>query len=135
VEASRELDRMIAEQVFGRDPLNARVGLHADGDLEYHWGYPHGHDRAPAYSTDIAAAMAMEAEIERRGLQTVYLDALLKELGLQEHVFVFNSAIEINWWNDIDGYGVLWRVLRATPEQRCIAVLAAVRAGETNAPQ
>lgn len=61
----RELDRAIAEKVFGCDPLNARHGLHADGDIEYSWGYPLGHDVAPPYSTDIAAAWRVVDEMTR----------------------------------------------------------------------
>lgn len=51
----RDLDRAVAERVFGRDPLQARHGLHEDGDIEYHWGYPAGHSTAPHYSTDPVA--------------------------------------------------------------------------------
>ena len=57
----RELDRWIAENVFHRDPLNARHGLHDDGDIEYYWGYPVGHAIAPAYSTTYALFQVMEA--------------------------------------------------------------------------
>jgi hypothetical protein len=56
MDAGRELDRLIAETVFGRERLTARYGLHPDGDIEYYWGYPLGHHTAPAYSTDIEAA-------------------------------------------------------------------------------
>ena len=57
----RELDRWIAENVFHRDPLNARHGLHDGGDIEYYWGYPVGHAIAPAYSTTYALFQVMEA--------------------------------------------------------------------------
>lgn len=62
----RELDREIAERVFGRDRMNARVDF--DGEPQYHWGYPIGHDYAPRYSTDIAAAW----QIVRRARQMGY---------------------------------------------------------------
>ena len=54
--AGRDMDRAIAEHVFGMDPLNARQGHRKDGDIEYSWGYPVGHDIAPFYSTNIAHA-------------------------------------------------------------------------------
>ena len=57
----RELDEWIAEHIFGRDPLKARHGLHENGDLEYYWGYPQGHDIAPHYSTTHAFFQVMEA--------------------------------------------------------------------------
>lgn len=57
---SRELDEQIAEKVFGRDRTSARVDpMNRDGEPQYHWGYPTGHDFAPFYSTDIAAAMVV----------------------------------------------------------------------------
>lgn len=63
MEANRKLDHLIAEKVFGLDPLLARQGLHANGDLEYSWGYPLGHDTAPAYSTDIRDAWKVVEEM------------------------------------------------------------------------
>lgn len=56
MEAGRGMDRMVAEKVFEQNPLLARQGRRADGEPEYHWGYPLGHDIAPHYSTDIDAA-------------------------------------------------------------------------------
>lgn len=56
LEAGREMDRAVFEKVFRMDPANARIGLHADGDIEYYLGYPAGHDIAPHFSTDIGAA-------------------------------------------------------------------------------
>lgn len=63
MKVGRELDRMIAEKVFGLDPMNARQGLHADGDIEYHWGYPIGHDIAPHFSTNISDAWRIVEKI------------------------------------------------------------------------
>jgi hypothetical protein len=60
-ERGRPLDRWIAENVFGRDPATARLGLHEDGDIEYFWGYPIGHDIAPAYSTTHAYHQVVDA--------------------------------------------------------------------------
>ena len=69
----------------------------------------------PRYSTDIAAAWEMEAEIQRQGLGTEYgmeLMALVvtpeTETGQKPFTFVFDAA-------------------HASPEMRCRAALAAVR--------
>lgn len=67
LEAGREMDALVAEKVFGCDPLNARVGLHKNGDLEYYWGYPVGHDIAPAYSTDISDAWRVIEHMQSLG--------------------------------------------------------------------
>lgn len=69
LKAGRELDRMIVEKIFGLDPWTARRGLHPDGDIEYHWGYPLGHDVAPNYSTDIAAAWQVIEHLRSQGYQ------------------------------------------------------------------
>jgi hypothetical protein len=71
LEAGRELDMLIAELVFGRDRLSARVDpMSRDGEPQYHWGYPQGHDFAPAYSTDIWAAWEVVEELKRRKVRT-----------------------------------------------------------------
>ena len=62
----RDLDRLVAEKIFDCDTLTARVGLHEDGDIEYCWGYPLGHDVAPNYSTDIAAAWEVVEEMHKK---------------------------------------------------------------------
>lgn len=67
VDEMRRIDAEIAEKVFGLDPLNARHGLHENGDLEYYWGYPVGHDVAPRYSTDIAAAWQIIEHLQKQG--------------------------------------------------------------------
>jgi hypothetical protein len=52
-----DLDDLIAIEVFGCDPWNARVDpSNRGGRRQFHWGYPVGHAFAPRYSADIAAA-------------------------------------------------------------------------------
>jgi hypothetical protein len=56
----RLLDLQVAEKVFGYDRLTARVDpMNRNGEPQYHMGYPHGHDFAPFYSIDIAAAFTI----------------------------------------------------------------------------
>jgi hypothetical protein len=56
MEAGRALDFLIAEHVFGVDPSDARIDpMIRNGEPQFHWGYPWGHDFAPNYSTDIGA--------------------------------------------------------------------------------
>lgn len=67
----RELDLQIAERVMGFDRLSARVDpMNRDGEPQYHMGYPHGHDFAPFYSTDIIAAFAVIKRMHERGVWT-----------------------------------------------------------------
>lgn len=63
--AGRKLDACVAEAVFEREPMNGRHGLHSNGDIEYHWGYPVGHSVAGKYSTDIAAAWEAVEKLSR----------------------------------------------------------------------
>lgn len=64
----RELDFAVAEQVMGLDRANARVdSMNRNGEPQYHFGYPVGHDFAPNYSTDIAAAMQVIEKLRADG--------------------------------------------------------------------
>lgn len=63
----RRLDFAVAQQVFDRDPLSARYDPTShNGEPQYHWGYPLGHDFVPCYSTDIAAAMMVVEKMRER---------------------------------------------------------------------
>lgn len=60
IQAGRETDILIAERVTGTSRLEARVDpVNRDGEPQFHWGYPVGHDFAPPYSTDITAALQL----------------------------------------------------------------------------
>lgn len=63
------------------------------------------------FSTDQAAARLVEDEMERRGEQAQddYMRALIQILS-----------------PDWSTAGMIWKVLRATPEQRCLAALKTV---------
>ena len=50
MKAGRELDDLIEEKVFGRDRLSAREM--GDGTIQWHFGYPVGHDIARQFSTE-----------------------------------------------------------------------------------
>lgn len=97
----RQRDALVAEHIYGRDPLLGRHGLHENGDIEYSWGYPHGHDTAPCYSTDASVADAMENELVQQGLEDIYLVKLAHICGTNRIAALCN----------------------ATPEQRCHAAL------------
>jgi hypothetical protein len=107
----REMDRAIAEQVYGLDRSQARVGLHPDGDIEYHWGYPVGHDLAPRFSTNMIDAYEMEARIRERGLAHPYARALSE--------LVRNTGVQY-----MDG---LFSLIHASPLQRCRAAIEAIK--------
>lgn len=82
LEAGRDTDILIAELLTGQSRLECRVDpMNRDGEPQFYWGYPVGHDFAPEYSTAIGATFEMEAEIERRGLARQYGYELALLLG------------------------------------------------------
>jgi hypothetical protein len=112
---SRELDTRIAERVMGLTPT---VDGYRTTDYTYLTELPH-------YSADIAAAQKIEVEIERRGLQVRYVDALVARVTTTESIV--EDIIALHGTSDAL---IMWRILRATPEQRCKAALrAATREG------
>lgn len=67
----------------------------------------------PRFSdSDSTAVRAVEAEIERRGLQETYVEALIIVVGGGD-------------WRESDS--AFWLLITATAEQRCRAALGAVR--------
>lgn len=111
----RELDAAVAVEVMGwvYDPSEAIV-------IGPHYAAPNGetHYICKAYSTDANAAREVEAEIERRGLVDRYVKIMVDDieppLGLSKH-FV----------NGLTWIG-LFKLITATPEQRCRAAYRAV---------
>jgi hypothetical protein len=68
LEAGRELDILIAEKLLGVSRLEARVDPTVrDGEPQFHWGYPVGHDFAPNFSTDIAGAWRLVEHLREQG--------------------------------------------------------------------
>ena len=65
VKAGRELDILMAERVFGMNRLMARVDpMNRDGEPQFHWGYPVGHDFAPYYSESANEAMQIVEKLK-----------------------------------------------------------------------
>jgi len=60
----------IAENVFERDPMNARICINRNGEQkgepQYHWGYPLGHSRAPHYTKDMTFAWLIMENMKER---------------------------------------------------------------------
>lgn len=108
MDAGRTLDALVAEKVMG---WIVDWGKHGPGDYittnpkddEDEWR------ELPRYSTDLAATVAMEQEIARRGLQDAYTDALLALKP--ESDFTASD----HWW-----------LATAPPRARCLAALRAV---------
>lgn len=107
----RELDAVVAREVFGRDVAwrdvdGESVPVVVDGDETV---------PCPPYSRDAGAARAVEEEVDRRGLAEDYVDRLLKEerprLGIVD-------TLE---------YRDVWNVLHAGPARRCRAALEVCR--------
>lgn len=58
LEAGRETDILISEVITGQDRLMCRTDpMNRDGEPQFHYGHPHGHDFASDFSTDPSAAM------------------------------------------------------------------------------
>lgn len=116
----RELDAAIAEQIFGGPERN----------VQWYWwksSTPSLDINPPLYagphfSSDIAAAMQVEAEIDRRGLREQYVDALLVVLEFDE-AGIFRMAIETGGH---DGWNVAWSLVHASAADRCRAALKAI---------
>lgn len=67
LEAGRELDILVAELLTGQSRLECRVDpMNRDGEPQFFWGYPAGHDFAPEYSTDIRAAWLVVEKLRER---------------------------------------------------------------------
>lgn len=105
---SRELDAEILRAVFGRTACvhGNTVRMWIQPPCQYSPGIP-----LPFYSTEIAAAYAMEAEIEQRGLHRQYVRHL---------------AVVVEIVNYADIRQRYWLLAHATPWQRCVAALRAV---------
>ena len=110
----RERDATLHHQVFGGHVEHGRVPCPDNklGCLVIHYGYLSDGSPIPHYTTDYAATSLVEDGIERRGLQESYIQALDKLVAYERE-----SGWE--WFR--------WGILRATPDQRCRAAVAAIR--------
>lgn len=64
IKPGRELDITICELKLGQTVLECRQDpLLRDGEPQFHWGHPLGHDFAPEYSTDNMIALNELEEI------------------------------------------------------------------------
>lgn len=119
IETSRDLDARVAERVMGWCQETSHITPKATVTS---WRAPAGtlpipyllnfFGDIPLLSADPAAARLVEDEIERRGLWRAYTEALLLAV--------------IDLPPGVDTIFEGWALIRATPEQRCRAALAAV---------
>lgn len=117
--AGRELDALIAVSVMGwtvdqRNPATVYSGYDACGQ----------YSAVPSYSTDIAAARLIEDHIELSGRVWPYIEALVAVLDLD--IDILPSAIEAGSPHAPDMRSFAWDLIRATPEQKCLAALKAL---------
>lgn len=77
-----------------------------------------------AFTTDRNLVALVEDQIEKRGLQKEYEHALLKVLNLHDSTYIRTTSSDYQAFEFC--VGELFPVLRATPEQRCLAALRAV---------
>jgi len=132
--AGRDLDAAVAEHVLhcGPDtwPRICEVEHHSLDDEVY--CYTCGDSVSvqaqvpPAYSSDIAGAYVMEDALAMHELRDAYMDALLAIVDGEAQIF--GSAIECDpYHHGGDGWEVAWKLVHATPDQRCRAALKAVQ--------
>jgi len=117
-ETDRELDKRIAEQVFGIKkifrPCDTKTGEDYFSPKEYHYipsGKPprtHMIDArvVPYFASDISAAMEVEDRIAELGLTGRYVDAIVDVVGGVQ--------------------STLWPIVHATAKQRSLAALKAI---------
>lgn len=116
----REMDVAVAEHVMGHDVLGGVTQHTKSGDTwetrENCYICATGTKviDLPHYTTDANATREMEAEIQRRGLWLEYTYALLGYDNIEE-------------MNTED----LWKVITATPADRCRAALRVVLGRDT----
>lgn len=133
-----ERNELIAQQLMGWTYTTTTVGpggYLAEGTVLTHWYNPSGQRvvpqfrhigerdgvqayesiRVPPYSTDPAAVCLVEDEIERRGLRDAYIEHLLDVIAAPD--------LRLDIWPTAAD---LWKVARATADQRCQAALRAL---------
>ena len=76
------------------------------------------------YSSNIAAAFDLQADIERRGLQALYAKHLIAGMLDNESKSLFNEMFESPL--HVTGAVTIFDVANATPAQRCRAYLKAI---------
>ena len=122
LDAGRELDEAIAEHVMGWQAWklnNGTVQLFSPSDAVWLPQFGKRTDEQHAscdtschkWSTDIAAAFAMQDELERRGLQSEYSHWLAIETAASAYSLCAQ---------------MIWPIAKANPLQRCRAALRTV---------
>jgi hypothetical protein len=111
----------------------ASLGAHLWQDRQTGTVYYTGHDPTRVFvphtvfdpSRDGLHARMVEARIERLDKRHAYIDALIHEVGLEEHAI--NAAYTAGYPSPEHAHVVQQALLQATPAQRCQAALQAVR--------
>jgi hypothetical protein len=116
-----EINRLIAEKVMGwavvfaPDELPPGPFYLVDGSgFDFEEGPAHP---VPGFATSLDACAIAEAEIERRGMDIKYYEALWAETRSK-----FGTASELHW---ADVWAAVYALMQSTPLQRCLAMLRA----------
>jgi hypothetical protein len=126
LEAGAELDAAVARAVMRWRSLGAHLWQNGEGTVYYT-----GHDPQRVFvphvvfrpSSDARQATWVEEQITRLGKRQAYLDALLYEVRLEEHVI--NAAYVTGYPAPEDAPVVQQALVHAAPVQRCRAEVAA----------
>jgi len=120
--SDRDLDIKVAELVMGFDRLNARIDpMNRNGEPQYYMGYPHGHDFAPNYSTDIASAMLV--------VEKMFADGWAFTLGrqIEDDKPLGYYGYDAGFWGGNPRRGAYAEREDASPAKAiCLAALAAL---------
>jgi hypothetical protein len=127
LEGGPELDAAVARVVMHWASLGAHLWQDAEGSVYYT-----GHDPKRVFvphavfcpSSDMGQAAWVEGHIVRLGKRQAYLDALIHELRLEEHVM--NEAVVTGYPVPEDAPVIRQALVHATPAQRCRAAVQAV---------
>lgn len=125
MDAGREMDALVAERVMGW-----AIFTHNEGPNPPYWYREETDNHSfhlpiPKFSTDIAAAYAMEERIEELGLTERYIVELARIAcgydGLPETLIRLQRGL----YED-----QIWAMVHASPADRCRAALRAVEEGQ-----
>ncbi len=122
-----ELNAAVAREVMRWASLGAHLWRDANGAVYYT-----GHDPQRVFvphtvfdpSYDLLHARIVEEQIEHLGKRQAYIDALIHDLRIEEHVI--NAAYAGGYPAPEHAHEIQQALLQATPTQRCRAAIQAV---------
>ncbi len=123
-----ELDAAVARDVMQWQSLGAHLWQDRQTGTVYYTGHDPKRVHVPHTvfqpSRDALQARWVEAHLVNRGLRTAYLDALIHELKLEQHVV--EAALYTGYPSAEHAPPIVRAISDATPAQRCRAAVLVV---------